>query len=162
MTAGSKSMVLLAVTLVVGFALGLFADATLVRNRRDQLREIRRPLGFVDHMMDAVIVPHSSAQRDSIKPIVERTAQANAQISRDANARLRADLDSMRVTLAPMLDASQRDRLAAEVAPEFGPGGRGRGGRGGRGGPPFGRGGPPGFGRGGPPGDRRAPPPPHD
>ncbi|HEX3867914.1 MAG TPA: hypothetical protein VHV78_14225 [Gemmatimonadaceae bacterium] len=157
MTANSKSLVLLAATLIVGFALGLFADASLVRGRWTQLRNIRRPPGFVEHMMDAVIVPHSDAQRDSIKPILERTAQQNAQISHDANDRLHAELDSMRVSLAPMLDAAQRDRLASEISriPPFGSGGRGRGR-----GPPFGRGGPPPFGRGGPAPDDR--PPPHD
>jgi hypothetical protein len=47
----------------------------------------------------------------------------------------------MKTALAPILDASQRDRLAREVEhmPDpFRPGGRGRGGP-----PPFGRGGPP-------------------
>ena len=36
MTANTKSMLLLAMTLVTGFSLGLFADATLVRGRREQ------------------------------------------------------------------------------------------------------------------------------
>jgi tetrahydromethanopterin S-methyltransferase subunit F len=154
MTANSKSLILLAATLVVGFALGLFADATLVRTRQRQLGGLRGPPGFVDHMIETVIQPHSDAQRDSIKPIVERTAQRNVLIARDLRDRLRAGFDSMRTALAPMLDSAQRDRLAAEVShmPAFGPGGRGRG----RGGPPpFG---PPGSGRGGPPGE--GPPPP--
>ena len=143
-----KSLILLAATLVVGFALGLFADASLVRGRRDRIGEIRRPPGFVAHMED-VIQPHSDAQRDSIRPLLEHTAQQNGMIMRDANDHLRATLDSMRTALAPMLDQAQRDRLAHEVGrmPPFGPG-RGRGGP-----PPFGRGGAPPDGRGGPPPD---------
>ena len=147
MSANSKSLVLLAATLVVGFALGLFADATLVRGRRDRIGQIRRPPGFVAHMED-VIQPHSDAQRDSIQPILERVAQQNEQAVRDADVRLRAVLDSMRTSLAPMLDDSQRARLGAELdrmPNPFRPGPRGRG-----------RGGPPGFIRGG---DRRPPPP---
>jgi hypothetical protein len=143
MTATSKSVVLLAATLVVGFALGLFADATLVRHRRERIGQIRRPPGFVAHMED-VIVPHSDAQRDSMQPILERIAQQNGQSIRDANVRLRASLDSMLVTLTPMLDAAQRERLTTElkrVPDPFRPGGPG--GRGRRGGPP------PDFGRGG-------------
>jgi hypothetical protein len=126
--------VLLAATLVVGFALGLFADASLVRGRRDRIGALRRPPGFVAHMED-VIQPHSDAQRDSIKPLLERTARKNAAIMRDANDRLRVALDSMRAEATPMLDPAQRDRLASEVAriPPFGPG-RGRGGP-----PPFAR-----------------------
>jgi hypothetical protein len=38
MTANTKSMLLLALTLITGFSLGLFADASLVRGRRDRIR----------------------------------------------------------------------------------------------------------------------------
>ena len=148
MTANTKSMLLLAMTLVTGFALGLFADASLVRGRRDRIDNTRRPQGFVEHV-ESVIQPHSDAQRDSIRPILEAVARNNQQAIRDVNTRLRAALDSMKTALAPMLDESQRDRLAREVEhmPDpFRPGGRGRGGRGGRGGPP--------------PDGRRGPPPP--
>ena len=150
MTTQFKSLVLLAATLVVGFALGLFADASLVRGRRELLDRLRRPPGFVAHM-EAVIQPHSDAQRDSIGTILEHIAQQNGTIIRDANDRLHAVLDSMRVALDPMLDQAQRDRLAVEVnhIPPFGPG-RGRGGP-----PPFGREGPPPGGRGAPPPDGR-------
>jgi hypothetical protein len=145
MTANTKSMLLLALTLITGFALGLFADASLVRGRRDRIEGLRRPPGFVAHMED-VIQPRSDAQRDSIRPILERVARRNNQEIRDLNTHLRAALDSMRITLSPMLDAAQRERLSAEVdrMPDvLGRGGRGRGGP-----PPFGPGRP---GRGGPP-----------
>jgi hypothetical protein len=140
-------MLLLAMTLVTGFALGLFADASLVRGRRDRIEGMRRPPGFAAHM-ESVIQPHSDAQRDSIRPILESVARANQQAIRDANLHLRAALDSMKTALAPMLDESQRERLAREVEhmPDpFRPGGRGRGGpgRGGRGGPDGRRGPPP-------------------
>jgi hypothetical protein len=151
MTNQIKSLVLLAATLVVGFALGLFADASLVRGRRDRIGEIRRPPGFVAHM-ESVIQPHSDAQRDSIRPILESAARQNGEVMRSANDRLKATLDSMRLALTPMLDQAQRDRLSREVdrMPPFGPGGGGRG---------RGRGGPPGgFGGGRPPGDRPPPP----
>ena len=142
MTANTKSMLLLALTLITGFSLGLFADASLVRGRRDRIQGLRRPPGFVAHMED-VIQPRSDAQRDSIRPILEQVARQNNQHIRDLNTHLRAALDSMRTTLSPMLDAAQRERLSAEVdhmpdvfgrgrgrggPPPFGPGGRGRGG----------------------------------
>ena len=142
MTANTKSLLLLAMTLVTGFALGLFADASLVRGRRDRIEGMRRPPGFVEHL-ESVIQPHSDAQRDSIRPILEAVARNNQLAIRDVNTRLRAALDSMKSALAPMLDESQRARLAREVdrMPDaFRPGGRG------------------GRGRGGPPGGRRGPP----
>jgi hypothetical protein len=147
MSANFKSLVLLAATLVVGFSLGLFADATLVRGRRENPRELQRPPGFVAHMED-VIKPHSDAQRDSIRAILQQQGARNDTIMRLSRDRLRAELDSMRVALSPMLDADQRDRLAREI--QRGPPAFGRGGPGfGRGGPPFGRhgGGPPPGGR---------------
>lgn len=140
MNANMKSLVLLAATLVVGFSLGLFADATLVRGRRAQLRELRLPPGFVAHMND-IIDPHSSAQRDSIQPIIRATADRNEQIIRTANDRLRASMDSMRLALAPMLDTDQRARLDREAGRQPNPFGPGPGGRGGP--PPDGP--PPGF-----------------
>jgi hypothetical protein len=144
MTANTKSMLLLALTLITGFSLGLFADASLVRGRRDRIQDLRRPPGFVAHMED-VIQPRSDAQRDSIRPILEQVARQNIQQIRDLNVHLRAALDSMRRTLLPMLDAAQRERLSAEVdhMPDVLGRGRGRGGP-----PPFGPGRP---GRGGPP-----------
>jgi hypothetical protein len=144
MTPNTKSMLLLAATLITGFTLGLFADASLVRGRRDRIEDLRRPPGFVAHMED-VIQPRSDAQRDSIRPILEGVARQNIQQIRDMNAHLRATLDSMRTTLLPMLDAAQRERLSAEVdhMPDVLGRGRGRGGP-----PPFGPGG---RGRGGPP-----------
>ena len=45
-----KSLLLLTFTLVVGFALGLFADAMLVRGRRDRINRMGRPPGMVAHL----------------------------------------------------------------------------------------------------------------
>jgi hypothetical protein len=141
-----KAMILLAVTLVVGFVLGLFADATLVRGRRQRMDDMRRPPGLVAHL-EEVIQPHSEAQADSIRPILEKLAQGNQVIMRGANEQLRARMDSAMGELKGILDEIQRQRLADEVrrVPPLGPGGRGRGGP----------------GRGGPPPDR-GPPPPND
>jgi hypothetical protein len=150
MTAGLKSMALLAITLIVGFSLGLFADATLVRGRRDRIDGLRRPPGFVAHL-ESVIAPHSSAQADSIRPILEKGVQRNQEIVRGTRDRLKVAMDSMQAQLAPLLDADQRSRLAREIEhmPDPFRGGRGRGGPPGRGGsrpngaPPFDDRGPP-------------------
>ena len=140
MTTATKSVVLLAFTLIVGFALGLFADAMLVRNRRERIAGMGRPPGLVDHLQ-RVIQPRDSAQAAVIRPVLQRTVDANQQIIQQTNERLRANMDSMRVSLDSTLDAGQRDRLAQELRrmPQIRgpgePGGRGRGGRGRRGGP---------------------------
>ena len=158
MTTTTKSLILLSFTLIVGFALGLFADATLVRSRRDRISGMGRPPGLVDHLQQ-VIQPRDSAQAARIRPLLQRTVDNNQLIIRQTNERLRANMDSMRVALDSSLDAGQRDRLARELRrlPQMGapggPGGRGRGGRGRHGGPPDGP--PPGAGS-----PANAPPPP--
>jgi len=153
MTTSMKSLMLLAFTLIVGFSLGLFADATLVRGRRDRIAGMRRPAGFVAHF-EEVIHPHSGAQGDSIRPILEAMGRGNDSVVRTANLALRARMDSLRTRLSPMLDSDQQKRLSDELnrLPAFGMGrgGPGRGGPGRRGGPPDG-----GFG---PPGERPPPP----
>jgi hypothetical protein len=141
MTTAVKSLILLSFTLVVGFALGLFADATLVRGRRDRINRMGRPPGLVDHL-ERVIQPRDSTQAAVIRPILQRAVDDNQQVIRQTNDRLRANMDSLRVLLEPSLDPGQRDRLAHELTRlpmggPGGPGGRGRGGpRGHRGGGP--------------------------
>jgi hypothetical protein len=137
-----KSLLLLTFTLVVGFALGLFADAMLVRGRRDRISRMGRPPGMVAHL-ERVIQPRDSVQAAAIRPILQHAVDGNEVIIRDANDKLRANMDSLRVTLAPSLDADQRARLERELRrlPRVGvpgPGGRGRGGPRGRRGPPDG------------------------
>ncbi|HEY4307325.1 MAG TPA: hypothetical protein VGM82_22830 [Gemmatimonadaceae bacterium] len=164
MSTAMKSLVLLSFTLVVGFALGLFADAMLFRQRRDRINNMRRPPGLVEHL-ERVIQPHDSTQAAAIRPILQHAVDNNQQVIRQSNERLRVNMDSLRVALDSSLDAGQRQRLAGELtrmSQMGGPGGfggRGRGGRGGRrggGGPPDGPpGSPPGAAAGQPP----APPP---
>lgn len=137
MTTAVKSLILLAFTLVVGFALGLFADASLVRGRRERIARMGRPPGLVDHLQ-RVIQPRDSAQAAAIRPLLQRTVDANQAIIQQTNERLRANMNSLRVALDSTLDRDQRERLARELRrmPQVrGPGeaGRGRGGRGRRG-----------------------------
>jgi len=139
MTTAVKSVILLSFTLAVGFALGLFVDATLVRGRRDRINRMGRPPGLVEHL-ERVIQPRDSAQATAIRPILQRAVDNNQQIIRQTNDRLRVNMDSLRVLLEPSLDSAQRDRLARELTrlPRGvgGPGGRGRGGAHGRRGGP--------------------------
>ncbi len=139
MTSTAKSALLIVFTLAVGFSLGMLADATLARSRRDRVARMGRPPGMVSRL-EQVIQPHSPAQSDSIRPVLEQFAAGNDSVIRETSARLKARLDTLRATIAPMLDSAQRARLSTELERRPGPGG-GFGGRGRRGGP--GRGFPP-------------------
>lgn len=133
MTSTAKSALLIVFTLAVGFSLGMLADATLARSRRDRMTRMGRPPGMVARL-EQVIQPHSAAQADSIRPVLDQFAAGNDSVIRETSVRLKARLDSMRATIAPMLDPAQRARLSTELERGRGPGG-GFGGRGRRGGP---------------------------
>lgn len=166
----AKSLLLLLGTLSLGVLLGAAGNGAVQRERRREVEEIRRPAGFVEHMME-VIRPKDEAQRNAILPVVQATGERNRQVMQAAHTQLRAALDSMRARLAPQLDADQRARLDefARMPPPppgmgapgrpggpHGPGGPGRPG----GPPPRGDWGPPPPRDGeGPPPDRPPPPP---
>ncbi len=113
-----KAAVMLLVTLLLGVALGAVGAGALSHQRVEQVRELRRPPGFVAHM-EEVIAPKDSTQRAKVDPILAATAARNDTILRGTNLQLHATLDSMRARLAPLLDADQRRRLddAARLAP---------------------------------------------
>ncbi|MBL0169979.1 MAG: hypothetical protein IPP90_04480 [Gemmatimonadaceae bacterium] len=54
-------------------------------------------------------------QQATVRPILEVAADANQRVIDAAHVQLRAALDSMSRTLAPLLDEAQRQRLAERV-----------------------------------------------
>jgi hypothetical protein len=151
MTAATRSALLLAATLALGLVLGALGMGALQRERRAQLGGLGRPPGFARHV-EETIRPRDAAQEARVRPVIARAVDRNQRIIREANAQLRASVDSLRTEMDSLLDDSQRQRLAEMTRglPPFGPG---RGGRPGPGGRP-GRRGPPPFERpvdGGPP-----------
>jgi len=154
MKAEAKSLLLLLGTLSLGVLLGAAGTGAVQRERRQEAEEIRRPGGFVEHMLE-VIRPRDEAQRNAILPVVRATGERNREIMRAAHTQLRDALDSMRARLDPQLDAGQRARLEefARMPPPPPPPPRGNA-RPGRPGAPGEWGPPP------PPRDRNAPPPP--
>jgi hypothetical protein len=163
----TRTAVILLTTLLLGVLLGAVGGGTMAAERQARLQDMRRPGGFVENM-EEVIRPRDAAQRDALRPIIQRTAERNRAIIDAANRQLHAELDSMRARLAPHLDARQRARLddfARRPPPAFRP--NAPRGPGAPGGPPSGGGPPPGEGPplggdpppgGGAPGDRPPPP----
>ena len=151
----TKSSVILIATLLLGVAIGLVGQGALQRAMHDprgpRNGERARPSGFVARMES--VLQLRADQQAPVRPLLESTADQNQRVIDDAHSRLRAQLDTLRTTLAPLLDEPQRARLADEAQrlpdpfrPPPPP-------------PPRGGGGPPGDGRGLPPDDRGGPPP---
>jgi hypothetical protein len=128
---------LLAITFVLGAAVGMLGQARLVQARERPAPPPREgppgrgpDRGFVAHM-DEVIQPHDSAQWARLLPHIESTDRRNRAIVDGARDAMRAALDSMRLAVAPLLDDAQRARLddfarRAGERPPPGIGGRGR------------------------------------
>ena len=114
MTPSVRAALILAATLSLGVVLGVVGAGRLAQRERDRARDLRRPPGFVAHM-ERVIDPRDDAQRAAVRPLLEATGARNDRIIRDANARLRVGIDSLRQALDPLLDADQRARLDREL-----------------------------------------------
>lgn len=145
-----RAWLLLIVTLLLGVAIGVLGAGALQDRRFARVNDIRRPGGFTEHVQ-RVIRPTSDSQWNAIRPFVEAAARENEERRRMHDGSMRASLDTLRMRLDPLLDASQRERLARFVP----------GRPGGPGGPPPRDGRPPRRDRpdGEHPGDHRGPPP---
>jgi len=110
----------------------------------------RGPARFVAQM-ERVVQPHDETQRNQLRPFFEATDRANRASVDGARRSMAAALDSLRAAINPLLDDSQRQRLAQFGGPPPGEATPGLGGRGMPPGgmPPDGRGRGRGRGRGG-------------
>ena len=75
--------------------------------------------------MEQTIQPRDAAQRAAVLPILEATDRRNRTAVEASRAVMRANLDSMVATLAPLLDERQRGRLV-ELTRRLGDPGRHR------------------------------------
>jgi len=105
-----KPAVILLVTLALGVVLGMVGRGQLTRERDRRVAELRTAPGF-ESLVQEVIEPRAE-QVDSIRPILDASAHRYDSLVSTARAGLGLVLDSMKLKLAPLLDASQRERLA--------------------------------------------------
>lgn len=97
-------------TLLIGVVIGFLAAGALGQRRAERFERLRARGGFVEHML-AVIGPRDEAQHRDIVPYLEQTARRNREIVAGTRGDLEAELDSLKVRLAPILDAEQMRRL---------------------------------------------------
>ncbi len=114
-----KSSVILLSTLALGVALGVMGQGAIQRSRGGPDARVgpgtpgaRQP-GFVMHMKE--ILQLRADQDATVGPVLEATARVNRRVIDAARAELRIAVDSMSITLAPMLDEAQRQRLAEQT-----------------------------------------------
>ena len=105
-----KPALILLVTLGLGVVLGLVGRGQLTRERDRRVAELRTAPGF-ESLVQEVIEPRAE-QVDSIRPILAASAHRYDSLVSGARVGLGLVLDSMKLKLAPLLDAQQRERLA--------------------------------------------------
>lgn len=141
MPSSTKAGLMLFATFVLGGVAGALGAGALAQHRLGPPpppRDGQPPMGFVERVED-LLQPHDSAQRASVRPLLEATDGRNRSIVDGARVAMRAALDSLRVSLAPLLDPEQLEAFDEMVRRQ----GSDRRGPPGLGGPPPRRGPPP-------------------
>lgn len=111
MTSSTKSLLILVGMLVLGAALGVAATAALRPGPPGPPPSGEGSGGFVGHM-ERTIRPRDEAQRAVIRPLLEATDQRNRDVLNASRRAMRDNLDSMMISLSPVLELPQRERLA--------------------------------------------------
>jgi hypothetical protein len=143
MRARVKAGVMLFATFVLGGIVGALGAGTVAQRRLGPPpppREGGPPMGFVE-LVEDILQPHDSVQRATVRPLLEATDRRNRAIVDDARVSMHASLDSLRASLATILDPEQLEAFD-EMVRRQGRDRRGPLGLEGRGPPPL-EGGPP-------------------
>lgn len=110
MKARTKSALLLVATLVIGGLIGALVTGAVVNNRLDALRGLRERGGFAERM-EEVIQPRDAAQQAEIRAVLEASHERFEAMRRRHREEFRANRDSLRAELAPLLSPDQQTRL---------------------------------------------------
>jgi hypothetical protein len=100
-----KPIIILLLTLVIGFGLGIFASGYFFKQRVDRFTRVARKEGFIRHHVE--ILEATETQRTTLRPILEKHYQALEE-HRDA---IRNQIDSMRKDIQPYLTDEQIEKL---------------------------------------------------
>lgn len=109
MQSSVKAVSMLFATFVLGGAAGALGVGAISQRRLGPPpppRDGGPPPGFIE-LVEDLIQPHDSVQRASVRPLLEAADRRNRSIVDGARVEMRASLDSLRVSLVPLLDPEQ-------------------------------------------------------
>lgn len=110
MSARTKSLLLLIVTLLLGVVVGALLNARLAQERMERIAFLRSERGFMRFLED-VVEPEDASQRQLIREILRTSAQRMAQVRTRHHAEMQSVLDSTRAQLEEVLTDEQLERL---------------------------------------------------
>lgn len=105
-----RSILILASTLLVGMLLGALVHAQFFEKRVNRIHRMSTPEGFVESYL-RTIQPLDTDQEAAIRGILnEYAAEVTSSIKKHRET-IHDTIDGMRVSLDPLLDEEQRQRL---------------------------------------------------
>lgn len=114
MKTNTKSVLIIAVTFVLGFVLGIVVDRTIVEHQmRERFGRFSRP-GMERYFLERIIQP-SPEQKIQIDSILQKYGEKFRQLRFDTRARTRAIMDSMRHEIEPILTEEQKERIRRDL-----------------------------------------------
>ena len=110
MKPGTKSVLLLFATLLIGMVIGSLVTGALNSRRLDRLVEMRSARGMA-YFLEEVVRPESPEQLEQIRAVLEAAGPLFAAEMAGSRERMRQLTDSVRAELEPLLTPEQRARL---------------------------------------------------
>lgn len=110
MSTRTKSILLLAGTLLLGMLLGALGSGTVFNRRLASIAELRTSRGMA-FVLEEVVRPETPEQRQAFREVVEATAPEYADVFERTGTELRALNDSVLARVRPLLSEDQAERL---------------------------------------------------
>lgn len=104
-----KSGIVIGLTLLLGFALGMLVTSTLHRRRFENLRRLQHPGGIAAHILHEARPDRE--QRQQLRGILKRYEPRLRDMRRTHQEEMRQVLDSLRSELGDVLTPDQLRRL---------------------------------------------------
>ena len=112
MTATTRSVLILAATLLVGGAVGAVTTGTVMNKRLDELQSLRTRGGFMRVVME-VINPADEARRQEVGALLRASGERMSDLRSECVVGYRTEIDSLRAQLDPLLTTEEHARLQA-------------------------------------------------
>jgi len=100
-----KPVLILAVTLIIGFVLGFFVSGSVTHHKIQSYMRVTEKEGFVNMIYERI--EPSDAQKEQLYPILQKYSQK----SNTCLERHKVVIDSLRTELEPFLTTGQMQRL---------------------------------------------------
>ncbi len=100
-----KPFIVILMTLVIGFGLGIFTSGYFFKQRVDRFTRVAREEGFIKHHVE--MLEATETQQSEIRPILEK----HYRVLEEYRNGIRMQFDSMRMELRPYLTEEQLEKM---------------------------------------------------